>query len=258
MLATSAPGTETRIQKKIMSSMNLANCSLLNPLRPFMRPLALAALGIVSTVVAVPSDGAEPADESADQSVVFEENFENGIERWEVLDPKTWKLSKRDGSMTLEITARSSEYKPPHRSPLHIALIKDLTLESFEMTFKVKSTKDTGNHRDCCVFFNYSDNQHFYYAHLGARPDPNSGQIMVVNEAARKNLTENKNETPWDSQWHQVKVVRDAASGKIEIYFDDMSKPHMSVTDKTFTKGRIGIGSFDDLNAFDEIVIRKR
>lgn len=242
-----------------MSSLNLVTCSLMNPLRWLMRPFALtAALGIATAMVGLPCDGVEPAEESTDGAVVFEENFEDGIERWEVLDPKTWKLSKRDGSMTFEITARSSEYKPPHRSPLHIALIKDLTLESFEMTFKVKSTKDTGNHRDCCVFFNYGDNEHFYYAHLGARPDPNSGQIMVVNEAARKNLTQNKNETPWDDQWHQVKIVRDAASGKIEIYFDDMEKPHMSVTDKTFTKGRIGIGSFDDLNAFDEIVIRKR
>lgn len=32
-----------------------------------------------------------------------------------------------------------------------------------------------------------------------------------------------------------------------------MSKVHMEVKDTRFGKGRIGIGSFDDMNDFDEI-----
>ena len=35
-----------------------------------------------------------------------------------------------------------------------------------------------------------------------------------------------------------------------------METPHMSVKDTTFGKGRIGLGSFDDMNAFDEVEIR--
>ncbi len=53
-----------------------------------------------------------------------------------------------------------------------------------------------------------------------------------------------------------VKLVRDAKAGTIAIYFDDMTTPHLSVNDKTFGKGRIGIGSFDDMDAFDEVVLR--
>ncbi|MCO8121083.1 hypothetical protein NHH03_04985 [Stieleria sp. TO1_6] len=186
---------------------------------------------------------------------VFADDFENGTDRWEMLDPATWKHGLRDGSNVIEITDRKSEYAPPVRSPLHVALIKGLELGSFEIQFRVKSTKDTGNHRDCCVFFNYTDDQHFYYVHLGAVPDPHSGQIMIVNEAPRLALTKNETKTPWDDQWHNVKLVRDVESGLIAIYFDDMETPHMKVVDKTFTKGRIGIGSFDDLNAFDDVVI---
>ena len=131
--------------------------------------------------------------------------------------------------------------------------------ESFELTFKVKSTKDTGNHRDCCVFFNYQDATHFYYVHLGARPDPASGQIMIVNDAPRTPLTKNKKRTPWSpSDWHTVKLQRDFETGTIAIYFDDMNKPHMQVNDRTFGKGQIGIGSFDDMNAFDEVRLRVR
>ena len=77
---------------------------------------------------------------------------------------------------------------------------------------------------------------------------------MIVKNAPRAPLTKNKNKTPWkNGTWHQVKVVRDSRSGKIEIFFDDMKKPHMSVVDKTFGKGRIGLGSFDDMNDFDDI-----
>ncbi|WP_145422419.1 hypothetical protein [Planctomycetes bacterium K23_9] len=194
----------------------------------------------------------------ADQpgKAIFQDDFENGTDRWEMLDPMTWKLAERDGNKTIEITERSSKYKPPVRSPGHVALIKDIAASSFEITFRVRSTKDTGNHRDCCVFFNYIDDQHFYYVHLGAKPDPHSGQIMIVNEAPRKAMTTNERLTPWDDEWHDVKVSRDVDSGEIRVYFDDMQKPHMLVTDKTFNKGRIGIGSFDDLNEFDDVVVR--
>jgi hypothetical protein len=39
------------------------------------------------------------------------------------------------------------------------------------------------------------------------------------------------------------------------IYFDDMTQPHLETNDKTFGAGRIGIGSFDDMDAFDSIVV---
>jgi hypothetical protein len=143
------------------------------------------------------------------------------------------------------------------RSPGHVALVKDLELGNFDITFKVRSTKDTGNHRDCCVFFGFQDPKHFYYVHLGAKPDPHSGQIMIVNDAPRLALTENKALTPWDDQWHTVRLERDVDAGSIKVYFDDMLEPHMEINDKTFGAGRVGIGSFDDLNEFDDVVIRQ-
>ncbi len=186
---------------------------------------------------------------------VFEEDFEKGLDNWQILDPKTWKHSEGNGNHTLEITARESEYAPPHRSPLHIALIKNLNLGDFEIRFRVRSTKDTGNHRDCCVFFNYQDNKHFYYVHLGAKPDPHSGQIMIVNDAPRLALTKNEKPTPWDNEWHNVRLVRNSTAGTIAVYFDDNETALMEVNDKTFATGQIGIGSFDDMNEFDDIEV---
>ncbi len=191
--------------------------------------------------------------------LIFEEDFGKGHERWEVTDKISWTHRKVDGNHVFGINRRNSDYKPKVRSPYHIALIKDMNVADFVLTFDVKSTKDTGGHRDCCVFFNWQDVEHFYYCHLGANPDPHSGQIMIVKDAPRKAMTENKNKTPWKNKtWHKVKVVRDSAKGTIKVYFDDMKKPHMSVIDKTYGKGRIGIGSFDDMNDFDNIKLHGR
>ena len=187
--------------------------------------------------------------------LIFHEDFEEGRERWEVTDEASWTWRKVEGHAVFGINRRNGDYKPPHRSPVHIALLKDIEVADFILTFRVRSTKDTGAHRDCCVFFNYQDPSNFYYAHIGAKPDPNSGQILIVNDAPRTAITENKKKTPWTDGWHQVKVVRDSSKGTIEIFFDDMKTPHMSANDKTFGKGRIGIGSFDDLNDFDDIRI---
>ncbi|HOK10501.1 MAG TPA: hypothetical protein PLJ10_12690, partial [Candidatus Hydrogenedens sp.] len=51
------------------------------------------------------------------------------------------------------------------------------------------------------------------------------------------------------------KIVRDTKTGKIEVYYDDMDKPIMVAEDKTFLKGRIGLGTFDDTGCFDNLQI---
>lgn len=185
--------------------------------------------------------------------LVFSEDFEQGAERWETTDDTAWELRDYPEGKAFGLIRRISDYKPKVRSPHNIALIKDLEVADFVLTLRVRSTLDTGGHRDCCIFFGYQNPTQFYYIHVGARPDPNSGQIMIVNEAPRRPLTENQNPTPWTDDWHHIKVVRNTETGTIELYFDDMSKPLMTAVDKTFGKGRIGIGSFDDMNDFDDI-----
>lgn len=185
--------------------------------------------------------------------LVFSDDFERGSNNWETTDDAAWYLHKEGENQVFGLNKRTSDYQPKVRSPHNIALIKDIKLSDFVLIFKVRSTKDTGDHRDCCVFFGYQDPSNFYYAHLGAKPDPASGQIMIVKDAPRTPLTQNNKNVAWDDEWHTVKVVRDSQEGTIEIYFDDMEKPHMTAVDKTFGKGRIGIGSFDDMNDFDDV-----
>ena len=216
----------------------------------FTRLFAYCVLGLFPTALLAQLAYSE---DSPKRTPLFQENFESGISGWELMDPDTWNLKKSVGSTTFEIVSRESAYQPKVRSPLHMAIVKDVEVGDFSMTFRVRSTKDTGAHRDCCVFFGYQDPTHFYYVHLGAKPDPASGQIMIVNDAPRRPLTTNEKLIPWDDQWHAVKLERNVKSGSVAIFFDNMGHPIMEANDTTFGRGRFGIGSFDDMNEFDDI-----
>ncbi len=192
-------------------------------------------------------------DLKASREIVVQEDFEDSAKRWEFTDDSSWDWRETNGKHTLAINKPIGNYTPKVRSPHNIALLRDIEVEDFQLKLKVRSLKDTGDHRDCCVFFGYRDPEHFYYVHLGAKPDPASGQIMIVNGEPRRPLTKNENRVPWTDDWHTVMVRRRVAHGEIEVYFDDLEKPIMTVNDKTFVKGRIGIGSFDDMNEFDDI-----
>ena len=215
-----------------------------------IRPLL--AILLATLALALPARADEPLPPA------FEDDFSRGADRWEPTDPAAWTLGKDGDRAVWGLNKRTSNYKPKVRSPHNVALVKDLELTDTVITFQVKSTLDTGGHRDCCVFFNWRDPEHFYYVHLGAKPDPASGQIMIVDGAPRRPLTTNTKPVPWDDQWHTVKLVRDTATGRITVYFDDLATPLMETTDKTFTSGRVGIGSFDDMNDFTAVKVSGR
>jgi hypothetical protein len=185
--------------------------------------------------------------------LVFEDDFEKGADHWQPTDPKAWRIAETDHGKVYNQFAQS-KYNPPFRSPFNISLLKDVTVGDFVLTAKVQTTNiKAGAHLDMCVFWGYQDPSHFYYVHLGRTPDPNSSQIMLVNGAPRKMITQNKSPgVPWDEKWHQVKVVRSTRDGKIEVYFDDMEKPMMTAVDKAFTWGKVGLGSFDDHGNWDD------
>ena len=212
-----------------------------------VRNVATAALVALTVLTGSALAGGE-------QPLICADDFEKGADNWQATDPTAWKITDVQGNKIYELIKRTSNYKPPHRSPYNISLLKDVVVGDCVLTLKLRSTRDTGNHRDLCLFFGYQDPAHYYYVHLGKRPDPHSSQIMIVNGAPRKMITTNKSPgIPWTDGWHTAKIVRRPSDGTIEIYFDNMEKPVMTANDKTFTWGQIGIGSFDDQGQFDDV-----
>jgi hypothetical protein len=192
-----------------------------------------------------------------DLPVLFEETFEKGAERWQPLDEKQWQIKKTDQGQVFSQFEKKSNYKPPHRSPTNVALLKDVSVGELVLTAKVRSTHPDYGHRDAVVVFGYQDPAHFYYVHLGKQADDHANQIFIVNGEARKKISiTSTTGTNWTDDWHAVKVVRKPADGTIEIFFDQMDKPVMTAKDKTFAWGRVGVGTFDDTSDWDDIVVR--
>jgi hypothetical protein len=196
-----------------------------------------------------------PASAADDLPVLFEESFEKGADHWQPLDEKQWQLKKTDKGQVYSQFEKKSNYKPPHRSPTNIALLKDVSVGDLVLTAKVRSTHPDYGHRDAVVVFGYQDPAHFYYVHLGKQADDHANQIFIVNNEARKKISITSTPgTNWTDDWHTV--IRKPADGTIEIYFDNMDKPVMTAKDKTFAWGRVGVGTFDDTSDWDDIVVR--
>lgn len=215
--------------------------------RTLIPAIGLALLIPASWAAALGADG------ESRRPLIFSDDFENGSGRWQSPDPSAFRIEAFEGGQVLH-QFRQSKVQTPVRSPFNRAVIRDVVVGSFRLDVKFRSTARDYPHRSLCLFFGYQDPAHMYYVHFGQRADDHANNIFIVNEAPRlKIATETTTGTPWDNEWHRARIIRDIDSGRIEVYFDDMTKPAMTAVDKTFTWGRIGLGSFDDTGMFDEV-----
>jgi hypothetical protein len=212
----------------------------------------------VPTIVGGYAGRRESPPEAAGLPLVFEDDFERGnLEGWDFTDPAAWRTTRhQDRHQHVLDQFRESKYQPPVRSPLNIALVQGHDLANFVLDLQVRSTGRDYGHRDLCLFFGYQDPSHFYYVHLGKQADAAANSIFLVNGAPRVSIAEKRTQgTPWTDGWHHVRIVRTVNDGLIRVYFDDMKTPAMTAHDRTFSHGRLGVGSFDDTGMFDEIRI---
>jgi|GEM_PF-101837 len=207
-------------------------------------PFALAGGEIAS--------GAEP-----DSLVVIRDDFQaTALSGWEAADPEAWRLDEREGNRFLSLFTQS-RYQPPVRTPFNRILRRETVHGGFTLDIRVRSTKEDYPHRDLCIFFGYQDESHHYYVHLGRTSDPHSNSIFIVNGADRVSIADSRNEgTAWDDGWHSVRIAREAESGMIRVFWDDLIRPVMTAFDSAFLWGKIGLGSFDDTGDFDDLKVQ--
>jgi len=200
------------------------------------------------------------SDKNSRGKLIYQQDFsaEDALDDFVFAEPDDFRRVKVGDRWAMEYgnDNRKSKYKPPHRSPYYISLIDGIKLGSFVLEYDVQQRSQTGNHRDHCVFYNFVDPANFYYTHIAKKSDPNAHQIMLVDDAPRRPITK-KGTDGYDwaemDRWHHVKVVRNAESGLIAIYVEDMNTPIMTTKDKTHAAGFVGFGSFDDLGRVTNI-----
>lgn len=185
-----------------------------------------------------------------DLPLLYQNTFdEKNLSDFYFTDADAWEHV--DGSMAL---VKQSEYNPPFRSPVNIAILKKPVVGNFILEVDLKQTGKEYGHRDMCIFFGINNPSNFYYVHLASLTDDHAHNIFIVNDEARKKISlETTNGVDWGEDWNKVKIERNTVEGEILIYFNDMDTPIMRASDLHFPSGHIGFGSFDDTGMVDNI-----
>ena len=220
------------------------------------RALALAAFAAVC--VSLAGCGSRAGDRTRPFLVVWD--FETGsADGWRPNDPAHWRVADDNGSKVYELTAPGTQGQV--RAPTSTSVLAGHDVGSFELVGRLRCDTDPATAvRDMCVIFHYRDPAHFYYVHFAGTSDDVHNIIGLVDGADRVKI----NAEPaggsvfrlTDRAWHAFKVTCDAGTGEIRAFLDDLTAPILTARDRTLTHGLVGVGSFDDTGAFDDLVLR--
>jgi len=215
--------------------------------------VAVIALGLWASSLSRPAPFSAALQNTA-RSVHFTDDFENGrLDAWQMPYPDDWAILAEDGRHYLHMKRNREPLVP--RRPVQFALIKGVNVSSFDFRTRVRREG-----KSMLVVFNYVDSLHFYYTHVSAdsgSQQPVHNGIFLVNNAPRARIAglDAQPALP-DASWHQIRVLRDATTGRIEVGSDVSSQPLFTVVDRTFACGEVGIGSFDETGDFDDVDLR--
>jgi len=168
-----------------------------------------------------------------------------------------------DGSGTWEVADNSLRLTKagvpggPIRRPAALAVLKSPSFTKVTVEAEIKSTAPVDLAvRDVELIFGYESPTRFYYVHLAGITNAVHNGIFVVADADRRRLDE-PNSVPQmkDQAWHRVRLERDPATGRIEVFVDGSTTPALKATDTTIAAGRIGFASFDETGEFRNIVV---
>jgi hypothetical protein len=171
---------------------------------------------------------------------------------WSLDGSGAWTIA--DGKLVLE---KAGKPAGPIRRPAALAILKTDPLRKVTLKAEVRSTAPQDVlRRDVNLVFGYESPSRFYYVHLSGVTDAVHHGIFLVADADRRRIDDGKGPPQLkDQNWHRVRLERDGATGRIEVYVDGSEAPVLVASDTTIRTGRVGLGSFDDTGEFRGIEI---
>ncbi len=177
----------------------------------------------------------------------------SAMRRFAFTDPAAWRFCSEDGGC-LELH-RQSDYRPPHRSPLNLALLMDRDFGDFDLSVQARQTGREYPHRDLVLVFGHRDAAHFCYAHLASQADGSAHHVQLVDGADRRPVTTERSAgVEWGQGWHELRLQR--RGGEVTVWFDG-GEPVLRAQAPSWP-GKVGIGSFDDTGRFRRLRIEPR
>lgn len=180
---------------------------------------------------------------------------------WAPVTPAKWRFTGEQ-----VILAEAGVARPGPRRPFEYAVLTaGPEFSSVEINASVRLDEPVEvTNRDVIIVFGYRSDTEFYYAHLSTDNTvyPHNG-IFKVNNADRERIdyqwngrSRGANPAVADARWHDVKVKHLPDSGEIAVYLDGSRDPLMTAKDRTFTSGRVGFGSFDNVGRTRDFQVR--
>ncbi|MFI7520337.1 PQQ-dependent sugar dehydrogenase [Micromonospora globbae] len=180
---------------------------------------------------------------------------------WAPVTPSKWRFTGRE-----VVLAEAGEQRPGPRRPFEYAVLTaGPEFGAVDITAEVRlDTPVEVTNRDVIIVFGYRSDTEFYYAHLSTDNTilPHNG-IFKVDNADRERIDHQWNgrsrgaaPAVVDADWHTVRVRHLPATGEIAVYVDGAKDPLMTARDTTFTSGRVGFGSFDNIGRLRDLTVR--
>jgi hypothetical protein len=206
-------------------------------------------LSAVFVVLAVAS-----AHTHAQQSISLRPKLKGpgALVKWSLDGSGAWTIA--EGKLILE---RAGKPAGPIRRPAALAIFKMDPLKRVTLKAEIRSTAPQDVlRRDVNLIFGYESPSRFYYVHLSGITDAVHHGIFLVADADRRRIDDGMGQPQLkDQNWHHVRLERDGATGRIEVYVDGAEAPVLVASDTTIPAGRVGLGSFDDTGEFRGIEI---
>lgn len=225
------------------------------------RRLVAAATAVTAVAVLAATTGAGPAGaDSADGVPAYHHVVAPATPQfWDPLTDAKWAFEQ--GQVIL--TERGTNPGPPRR-PFEYAVVTqgpELASLSYSAEVRIDEPVEFSN-RDVILIWNYQSPTRFYYAHFSQDNTiyPHNG-IFVVDNADRLRIDDQWNGTVGappaitDGEWHDVRLDYNARTGRIEVFMDGAAEPLITATDTTFSGGRVGFGSFDNIGRARDVVV---
>lgn len=183
----------------------------------------------------------------------FTDNFNRGtVENWTRKTPARWTAGLEQGRMAFYINTGNYSHEAPGRLGEY-ALVNNRVWSDFSFSCLARSMEDYSENpsADFAVVFGHQDNANYYYMLFNRWAGETKLFKIVAGE--RTEIAASSDFYLQDNEYHTVGIRR---SG-VAITVTCNGALVLTARDGTFSEGRIGLGSFNDAAAFDDVRIEE-
>ena len=173
--------------------------------------------------------------------------------RWSVPESSDWKSTVEQGTPVLQLLSGKAPAASQPRRPVQFALADAGPFTGVTLSADLQPLG-----RSLILVYAYQDPAHFDYAHLStdtAVKEPHHNGIFHVFGGERVRISDTSGPEAFNDghRWYRVVLKWNGRTGEVKVSVDGHFVPALHAIDLSLTRGRIGIGSFDEKGNFRSV-----